>query len=92
MLPHELVVFSDEAIQTHLRKAVKRAVGLSKARELKHVASLSIGIRQGSDMAKLELSTLLDKYELFQQRLEDLDSKMDKLLVQIPGVEQMLVI
>jgi transposase len=91
-LPHELVKLSDEEILIHLKKAVKRAVGVSKVRSLKHVASLSIGIRQGSDMAKLELSTLLDKYELFQQKLEDLDSKMDQLLAQIPGVEQMLAI
>ncbi|TMV42480.1 IS110 family transposase [Paenibacillus mesophilus] len=91
-LPHELVMISDEEIFMHLKKAVKRAVGLTKVRELKYVASQSIGIRQGSDMAKLELRILLDKYELFQQRLEELDSKMDQLLSQIPGVEQMLAV
>jgi transposase len=51
-LPHELAKLSDEEILM-LKKAVQRAVGLGKVRELKRVAS--IGIRQGSDMAKLEL-------------------------------------
>src|SRR3954447_8829833 len=59
VLPHELVHFSDQELLNHLRKAVKRAVGLSKVKELKKVAVVSIGIREGSDMAKLELRTLI---------------------------------
>ena len=74
----------------HLRQAVKRGVGLGKMQELKQVANLSIGIRQGADMAKLELQTLLDKYELIKQKFEKLESKLDSLLEHIPGVEQTL--
>jgi transposase len=92
VLPHELVNLTDEEILIHLRKAVKRGVGLAKIRELKVVASHSVGIRQGMDMAKLELITLLDKYELITQKFEELDSKLDDLLDQIPGVDQMLAI
>lgn len=61
-------------------------------RAIKQVASVSIGIREGSDMAKLELRTLLDKYILIKQKFEELDSKIDNLLVQLPGVDQMLAI
>lgn len=45
------------------RKAVSRAVGLSRISELKEAASHSIGILEGSTMAKLELRTLIHKYE-----------------------------
>lgn len=91
-MPHELVALSEQEILVHLRKAVKRAVGLSKIKELKKIAVASIGIREGSDMAKLELRTLIDKYELIKEKFEELESNIDKLLEQIPGVEQMLAI
>lgn len=91
-LPHEIIKFSEQELLAHLRKAVTRSVGLSKIRELKQAASKSIGIRQGSDMAKLELKTLLDKYELIQHKFEELDAKIDILLDGIPGVPQMLAI
>jgi len=91
-LPHEIINFSEQELLTHLRKAVSRSVGLNKIRELKQAASKSIGLRQGSDMAKLELKTLLDKYELIQLKFEELDSKIDILLDEIPGVPQMLAI
>lgn len=91
-LPHELVKFSDQDLLMHLRKTVKRSVGLNKIQELKHAASKSIGLRQGANMAKLELKTLIDKYELVQLKFEELDSKIDTLIDQIPGVQQMLAI
>jgi transposase len=53
LLPYELVNLSEQDIPKHLRKAVKRPVGFSKIIELKQVAVDSIGIREGSDMAKL---------------------------------------
>ena len=91
-LPHEIIYFSEQELLTHLRKAVSRSVGLNKIRELKQAASKSIGLQQGSDMAKLELKTLLDKYELIQLKFEELDSKIESLLDEIPGVQQMLAI
>ncbi|WP_088103039.1 IS110 family transposase [Halalkalibacter urbisdiaboli] len=92
LLPHELVQLPDQEILTHIRKAVKRAVGISRITELKKAASASIGIREGSDLAKLELSTLLDKYELITRKFEQLEVKRDELLEPIPGVHQMLAI
>jgi len=91
-LPHEIIKFSEQELLTHLRKAITRSVGLSKIRELKQAAIKSIGLRQGSDMAKLELKTLLDKYDLIQLKFEELDEKIDILLDEIPGVPQMLAI
>ncbi|ART74860.1 IS110 family transposase [Sutcliffiella horikoshii] len=92
VLPHELEHISNQEILIHLRKAVKRAVGLRKIHELKRAAKDSIGIREGSKMAKLELRTLLEKYELIIERFEELDSDIEELLEHIPGVPQMLAI
>lgn len=84
--------FSDQELLIHLRKTVKRGVGLGKIQQLKQAASKSIGLKQGASMAKLELKTLIDKYELIQMKFEELDSKIDTLIDQIPGVQQMLAI
>lgn len=92
LLPHELCKLSDHEILTHLRKSVTRAIGLRRITELKEAASHSIGILEGSTMAKLELRTLIDKYELINNRFEELDSNIDSLLEQIPGVQQKLAI
>ncbi|MBT2639416.1 IS110 family transposase [Bacillus sp. ISL-39] len=91
-LPHELIGYSDQDLLVHLRKAVTRSVGLNKIQELKRAATESIGLRQGTAMAKLELTTLLDKYDLIQMKFEELDSKIDNLIEHIPGVQQMLAI
>lgn len=91
-LPHELVGYSDQDLLIHLRKAVTRSVGINKIQELKRAATESIGLRQGAAMAKLELTTLLDKYDLIQMKFEELDSKIDDLIEHIPGVQQMLAI
>ncbi|RSD27799.1 IS110 family transposase [Mesobacillus subterraneus] len=91
-LPHELVGYSDQDLLIHLRKAVTRSVGINKIQELKRAATESIGLRQGAAMAKLELTTLLDKYDLIQMKFEELDSKIDNLIEHIPGVQQMLAI
>ncbi|QOK30097.1 IS110 family transposase (plasmid) [Cytobacillus oceanisediminis] len=91
-LPHEIANFTEDELLIHLRKSVKRSVGANKNRELKQAASQSIGLRQGSEMAKMELKTLLAKYDLIQKEFEELDGKIDSLLDEIPGVAQMLAI
>ncbi|MEH7549268.1 IS110 family transposase [Neobacillus vireti] len=92
LLPNELVKLSNEEILIHVRQVVKRGIGISKIKELTGVAQVSIGIREGSNMAKLELSTLIEKYELITEKFEELESNIDKLLDQIPGVSQMIAI
>ncbi|EFV74244.1 hypothetical protein HMPREF1013_05462 [Bacillus sp. 2_A_57_CT2] len=91
-LPHEIANFTEDELLIHLRKTVKRSVGANKIRELKRAASQSIGLRQGSEMAKMELKTLLAKYDLIQTEFEELDAKIDSLLDEIPGVAQMLAV
>ncbi|WP_425593742.1 transposase, partial [Cytobacillus gottheilii] len=91
-LPEELVRYTEEELLEYLRQAVKRSIGIKKIRALKEAANRSIGIRQGAMMAKMELRTLIQKYELIQKKFEELDQTLDTLLQDIPGVDQMLEI
>lgn len=90
LLPHELVSMSDETLLQHLREAAKRGLGLGRIRNLKEAASRSVDIREGTELAKMELKLLLTQYEWFQNKLEELGAKLDELLEQISNVQQLL--
>jgi transposase len=92
LLPHELVLLSDEFLLGHLREVAKRGSGMGRIQSLKAAASRSVGIEQGTEMAKLELQLLLAQYELIQCKFGELDVKLDQLLARIPGVHQLLAI
>ncbi|MDQ0064117.1 IS110 family transposase [Paenibacillus harenae] len=91
-LPHELVHVPDETLLQHLREAAKRGLGLGRIKNLKAAASCSVGIREGSELAKMELKLLLTQYEWFHNKLEELEFKLDELLKQIPHVQQVRAI
>ncbi|QYR22421.1 IS110 family transposase [Paenibacillus sp. sptzw28] len=92
LLPHELVHVPDETLLRHLREVAKRGLGLGRIKNLKVAASRSVGIRDGSELAKMELKLLLTQYEWFQNKLKELEAKLDELLMQIPHVQQLLAI
>jgi transposase len=92
LLPHELVTQSEEVLLKHLREAAKRGLGLERMRCLKAAASRSVGIREGSELARIELKLLLAQYELLQSKFEELEAKLDELMEQIPYVKPLLAI
>lgn len=92
LLPHELVTLSDEFLLGHLREVAKRGAGLGRIQSLKAAANRSVGIKQGTELAKMELQLLLAQYELIQCKFEELETKLNQLLQQIPGVNHLLAI
>ncbi|OME91170.1 IS110 family transposase [Paenibacillus sp. FSL H7-0331] len=92
LLPHELVSLSDEILLKHLREAAKRGLGLGRVKSLKAAASRSVGMKQGTELAKIELQLLLTQYEYLQSKFSELDVKLDELMEQIPYVQQLLAI
>lgn len=92
LLPHELVTQSEEALLRHLREVTKRGLGMERMRCLKAAAGRSVGIREGTELAKLELKLLLTQYELLESKFAELEAKLDELLEQIPHVKQLMTI
>jgi transposase len=45
-----------------------------------------VGIKQGTDLAKMELQLLLAQYQLIQGKFDELNLKLDELIEQIPGL------
>lgn len=69
---------------------VKRAVGMKRAKRLVETAEKSIGLKDGLTAAGVELTTLLEQYDMFTRQRDDLMSQVEQLLGEIPGTEEML--
>lgn len=91
-LPQEIISLGAEEILARWKTAVKRAVGMKRATKLVDYASSSIGLTEGCTGAKMELSVLLDQYDLFAKQLEDIMTEVQKLLNLIPGTKEMMTI
>ncbi len=90
-LPVDISEMDPEVIVHMWREAdIKRGVGLKTAKKLVSTAQVSIGLREGSTMARQELQILMCQYDLIQQQLNQLEAQIAKLLAEIPGATQML--
>lgn len=69
---------------------VKGAVGLKRATQLIEKSKDSIGLTEGNEMARFELHDLIAQYEIISLQMENLMSKIQELLKQIPGTKEML--
>ena len=73
-------------------QGVKRGVGLKRALALQEAARQSIGLTEGSVMAREELRILLTQAEVMANQLETLWARLLDLLQGIPGTAQMLTV
>ncbi|WDC83381.1 transposase [Caloramator sp. mosi_1] len=71
---------------------VQRAVGIKRAQLLVDKAKISIGLTEGIEMVEYELKYLLDRYDALMLKLEDLMVKVEAILNEIPGANEMLLI
>lgn len=89
LFPDEIVKCSENEILAEIRKEVKRGVGMKKVQQLKEVAHKSIGLKEGRDLARLKLKTLLAQYDLIQEEIASVWGKVEELIQQIPAVKEM---
>jgi transposase len=89
-IPSQIVQLGPENILKAWKSEVKRAVGIKRATELFEAAKLSIGVKEGLEMAEYELQYLMDSYEVLVNRLEQLMIKIEFILDKIPGAKEML--
>lgn len=91
-LPQEIISLGAEEILKRWKTSVKRAIGMKRATKLVEYASSSIGLTEGCAGAKMELSVLLDQYDLFTKQLEDIMEEVRKIINRIPGTKEMMTI
>ncbi|WP_026486303.1 IS110 family RNA-guided transposase [Caldanaerobius polysaccharolyticus] len=90
--PEKIAKKSMEEILSCWKKEVQRAIGQKRAIELLNAARKSIGRREGIKMAEYELKSTLEQYELLRKQLEEVDKEIKELVMQVPGVNEMLKI
>ena len=90
--PSKISQTSTEDILILWKKEVQRAVGIKRAQLLVDKAKVSIGLTEGIEMAEYELKYLLDQYDTLMLKLEDLMVKVEVILSEIPGANEMLLI
>lgn len=90
--PSKIIEYGAQKILSIWRQKVQRAVGMKRALSLVAAATASIGKRDGSQMAEYELKYLLERYGVLIRQLEDIEVKMEQLLMQVPNARELLAI
>lgn len=91
-LPRDVVEWGVDRMVTLWKTEVKRAVGEKRAQALVEAATESIGLTEGLDMARMELSMHLESYEALCHQMERLSQYIQKLLEHIPEAAPMMTI
>lgn len=90
--PEKVLSMNVNQIVALWRKEIKTAVGAKRAAKLMDAAKSTIGIKEGIVMAERELSVNLEQYILYKKQQEQLEKEIEELVLQVPGVKEMLTI
>ena len=91
-LPEKIASKTPEEILCIWRIEVRRGVGIKKAEKLVKEAQNSVGIREGAQMAEYEIKLLIKEYMEIREVLEDMERKLEKIVLTIPGANRFLEI
>ena len=78
--PSQILELGTEGVLAEIRKAVKKTVGLKKARQLVEAARVSVGVTYGVVSAKMRLGLLLEELELLTKQFEQIEEAMEQAL------------
>ncbi|MDP4098779.1 IS110 family transposase [Paenibacillus sp. P96] len=90
--PEEIVSLGASGVLTHWKTEIKRGVGIKRAEQLYAAATVSIGLTEGLTAARIELTALLDQYDLYCKQEETMMANALQILEDIPGTQQMLTV
>ncbi|MDQ0258121.1 transposase [Evansella vedderi] len=90
--PSQIVEMTPEEVLQKWKPYVQRGVGIKRATKLVEAAKKSVGLNIGVHFAKIEMSNLLEQYEMFNRQLEELDQKLEEVVRTIPGANEMIEI
>ncbi|MCA1013036.1 IS110 family transposase [Halobacillus halophilus] len=87
-LPQDLIHQEVEELARHYKeKAGVRAPAKKTIRGMRHLAEGSIGLTEGIEMARFEIATLVDQFLLVERRLEDVNNRLEELVIQLEEFE-----
>ena len=89
-LPVEIQTMTPEEIVYRWKPFVKRGVGIKRAEQLIEAAKQSVGLTVGTTLAKRELTSLLEQYDLYKQQIQALDQDLEEMVKEVPGANEMI--
>ena len=91
-LPADIVKLGAEGINKIWRAAKLRAVGMKRAKTLVNKAEHSIGSHEAPEAARVELLMLLNDYEMYTLRMEELMNTIEEKLQEVPYIDKLMEI
>ena len=91
-LPADIVKLGVEGINKIWRDAKLRAVGMKRAKTLVNKAEHSVGSHEAPEAARVELVMLLNDYEMYNLRMEELMNTIEEKLQEIPYIDKLMEI
>ena len=91
-LPEDILTLGIDGVNQIWRDAKLRAVGKARAKTLVEAAEHSVGSKEGSISARMEIRMLLEDYESRNTRLQEVMTLIGELVKQIPMAEKLLEI
>lgn len=88
--PEEIISIGVKGVLAHWKTAIKQGVGIKRAERLHTAAAASIGLMEGLAAARIELTVLLEQYELYTKQEEAIMLQVMQILEDIPGTKEML--
>jgi len=90
--PSLILELGVDGVLAEIKKAVKKSVGLKKARQLVETAKESVGVTYGITAAKLKLELMIEELELLTRQLAQIERAMEKALADTGMKETILSI
>ena len=91
-LPEDILTLGIDGVNQIWRDAKLRAVGKARAKTLIEAAEHSIGSKEGTVSARMEIRMLLEDYESKNMRLQEVMVLIEELVKEIPMAEKLLEI
>lgn len=91
-LPEDIKKLGIEGVNQIWRGAKLRAAGLKRAKTLVSAAEHSVGSQEAPEAARMEIGNLLNDYDVYNTRLEELLLKIEEKLSEIPYIDKLLEI
>lgn len=91
-LPEDILTLGVDGINKIWRDAKMRAVGKKRAQTLVDAAEHSIGSKEGTISARMEMRMLIEDYESRKARLQEIMILVEELVAKIPMAEKLMEI
>jgi len=86
--PKEIVSLGARGVLVHWKTVCRHQASLRVYTQLRRPPEASIGLTEGLVAARIELSVLLEQYELYPKQEENIMTEVQQILENIPGTKR----